>query len=1185
MKEFIQVLLGLLPYNKIERKCIEIYNVYYITYIIGMIKEETEVKDMNEKDLFEYITKSYLISNPGVQYKIIPEMEIRFGTGKNKPISKIDYDNTIRALYSAGFVCDNPQGYHILRIFKHNVDKKNGSFIRNNVRAEVFGLDLIQEYCRSNSLQKILELPSTVTATSDKLKFTRKIPALEPKSMVDFTDFGFRVSYQNEQDYQPGSETAKKMMEDWSDSKKTFRYLNRVRFSHPIYPIFADLSIIKSSRSMQKVPIPTHTIQEGGVFTNNETYEIELELDNHKIGVGTDYAELSVLMDSIRKSIRIILSAIQTTPYPIGLKERDQILQEYMKLIHGQNFQPRRILPRDFIGPSSYTLQMDNILPLLETENIGHGSNIRNNYSVTDKADGERRLLYVSGNGRIYMIDMNMNVIFTGTTIDENNTEKSSPGVGKLKFQDSLLDGEFIKYDKNGDVINLYMAFDIYYIHTKSVRELGFIPSSLPSLLDLETETKELTEQESKKLNINTRVNLLSEFIKKMKLKSIVENTNVTTKTKKTVSIPSPCQFTIRCKNFYSGEGTSIFASCAKILANVTDGLFEYNTDGLIFTPSHTGVGSDRIGVAGPVWKTVWEQSFKWKPPEYNTIDFLVSIKKNKKGQDEIHNIFKEGRNLLGIQEVIQFKTLILRCGFDQSKHMNPWLDMINDRIPSYEIIDNEEKYQAVPFQPTNPYDQNACFCNVMLKDTGGDDLAMMTEEGEYFEEDMIVEFKYDISLQGAWKWVPIRVRYDKTNELRSGVSKNYGNAYHVANSNWKSIHNPVTETMITTGNEIPDNYERDDVYYNRSSKKTTTQPLRDFHNLYVKRKLIMAVSNRGDTLIDYAVGKAGDLPKWVQSKLGFVFGIDVAKDNIQNRLDGACMRYLNERKKQGKNPSPFALFCHGNSSLNIRNGNAFMSEKDKEISNAVFGKGPKDKTLLGEGVYRQYGVATDGFQISSIQFAIHYLFENADTFHNFMRNVSECTRVGGKFIGTCYDGMTVFNALSNKNEGDVLTIMRGDENKVLEITKRYSQTGFPDNENSLGYAIDVYQETINKVFREYLVNFDYLIQMMENYGFVPITHEEARNMGLPNPNGMFQDMYQDMMSEINRDSKNKRSNYGVADQMTPEELRITFMNRYFVFKKVRNVNTEKMVKILHNKAIKQNDKDEEEKEEISKKL
>ena len=48
----------------------------------------------------------------------------------------------------------------------------------------------------------------------------------------------------------------------------------------------------------------------------------------------------------------------------------------------------------------------------------------------------------------------------------------------------------------------------------------------------------------------------------------------------------------------------------------------------------------------------------------------------------------------------------------------------------------------------------------------------------------MIVEFKYEINNEPQWRWKPIRVRYDKTAELRRG-ERNYGNAYHVANSNW----------------------------------------------------------------------------------------------------------------------------------------------------------------------------------------------------------------------------------------------------------------------------------------------------------------------------------------------------------------------------------------------------------------
>ena len=55
-----------------------------------------------------------------------------------------------------------------------------------------------------------------------------------------------------------------------------------------------------------------------------------------------------------------------------------------------------------------------------------------------------------------------------------------------------------------------------------------------------------------------------------------------------------------------------------------------------------------------------------------------------------------------------------------------------------------------------------------------------------------------------------------------------------------------------------------------------------------------------------------------------------------------------------------------------------------------------------------------------------------------------------------------------------------------------------PDDDTSLGYAVDVYQESINKTFTEYLVNFDFLIRAMENFGFVPISDGEAQRMGFP---------------------------------------------------------------------------------------
>ena len=58
---------------------------------------------------------------------------------------------------------------------------------------------------------------------------------------------------------------------------------------------------------------------------------------------------------------------------------------------------------------------------------------------------------------------------------------------------------------------------------------------------------------------------------------------------------------------------------------------------------------------------------------------------------------------------------------------------------------------------------------------------------------------------------------------------------------------------------------------------------------------------------------------------------------------------------------------------------------------------------------------------------------------------------------------------------------------KMFEIIKRFTESDFPSDENGLGYAIDVYQDTINQYFREYLVNFNYFAQVMEDYGFVII--------------------------------------------------------------------------------------------------
>ena len=116
---------------------------------------------------------------------------------------------------------------------------------------------------------------------------------------------------------------------------------------------------------------------------------------------------------------------------------------------------------KTFIGPSSYTLQKVNLIKY-EDEPQNTQVSIQNEFCVTDKADGERNLMLVSENGKCYFINTNMEFMYTGFT----TTNK--------KLYESIIDGEMIKYDKYGNVINVYAMFDVYFLNKRDVRTFPF---------------------------------------------------------------------------------------------------------------------------------------------------------------------------------------------------------------------------------------------------------------------------------------------------------------------------------------------------------------------------------------------------------------------------------------------------------------------------------------------------------------------------------------------------------------------------------------------------------------------------------------------------------------------------------------------------------------------------------------
>ena len=152
---------------------------------------------------------------------------------------------------------------------------------------------------------------------------------------------------------------------------------------------------------------------------------------------------------------------------------------------------------------------------------------------------------------------------------------------------------------------------------------------------------------------------------------------------------------------------------------------------------------------------------------------------------------------------------------------------------------------------------------------------------------------------------------------------------------------------------------------------------------------------------------------------------------------------------------------------------------------------------------------------------------------------------------------------------------------KIFEISREYSNQieHFPQNDKSIGLAINVFQESINKTFKEYLVNFTYFSRIMEDYGFVSLTKAEITSMNVVDTNASFELLFRNMEREIR---ENPKVYYGQALNMSKEEKTISFFNQFFLYKKVRNVTLEQLEHLWKTHVASEMEEEEEEKTKIA---
>merc|ERR1711871_1157237 len=196
-----------------------------------------------------------------------------------------------------------------------------------------------------------------------------------------------------------------------------------------------------------------------------------------------------IMKHNLKEVIKMVLSGLQNSNYPISYTEADVVLNDYMKLLYKNKPPERRIRTSDFVGPSSISFDLDSSV-----------ANIRQNYTVTDKADGLRKLFYIHESGKCYMIDVNMKVQFTGLICD-------SPD-----YLGSIMDGEHVIHDKNKNYINHFLAFDLYYLKKQDVRSFAFIDYIVEEQDDDDEENDSRGETKGKKQTF--RVQLLTTMMK-----------------------------------------------------------------------------------------------------------------------------------------------------------------------------------------------------------------------------------------------------------------------------------------------------------------------------------------------------------------------------------------------------------------------------------------------------------------------------------------------------------------------------------------------------------------------------------------------------------------------------------------------------------------------------------------------
>jgi hypothetical protein len=948
-------------------------------YINALFNTHFRSSDDNITRFLEDYLKKYL-SNANT------ELEVRFGNNKISDKGPIFIPSVSQYTFKSVLM-------YLKRLTKNKTfretNNKSMDITFNGNRLSITDDELLLRQICSVRVEEYNKLTERLI-TSDNVTFVKKNKI--NNIIINNLDIKFGLS--SEIPLEKERDVLKQFVN--KNNIKLFRYKNRV--SYIFKDTFRiDLTVVKS--------INGNDISR--VFKENEKYEIEIEALNHS--AESNYNDY---INELFKLTSFILRIIQKSPIVVSKSITTSILGD----IHTTT----SINTSKWFGADAVSMSWKNLLE--------YGNSMKDmKYAVTEKADGDRYMMYVSFEETespqvkkskkskkeyklcdLILIDRNLNIRIFVKNGSEKNDQKSMNITPNSYY---VLDGELIEKNKP-----IFMVFDILYAKT-DVRKNVLIDRI--KHFDI---FNKIYYGEKKDKKIDRPINIV-----------LKKHHHIVNDSKKST-------ITMWGNNGLIQTAWNYRLEC------------EYYVDGLIFTPLNEGYPVIDRG------KTTWNALLKWKPESLNSVDFRINLRQDYQHIDiKIDGIVEKvnkaylqvAKNIRGKYQSLNYihhnKPLDIAIKLDENNSMYAIYPLTkkkeifgNNSIVEF-IYNKNEKSPSLRWVPIRVRNDKEHPNNIFIAKNIMDTMFNPIAEDEHM-------MKADVDIPT----MPIEKEEDGKRPVSRGLSPR------------------SPQPQPQPGYYIADEGEREEskiINFRQGGNAVKRNIIENIKVSYRDKPKII------EYILDLACGRGGDLNKFLsvenkgisKHKL-HILGIDIDINGIREARERLSKSQLYKRRIRNSTKTNMSVsYVNGDISKSILNGDTCISDIPNCQSNIV-----------------EFRSLSEKVDLVTCMFAAHYMFENIDKLTGFFSNIQDMLKMNGRFIMTCLDGSKLRRKLHDKKFNDSIGI-----DGKWDITKKYDNIKHP-----LGNKIIYTSETIHRS-EEYLVIEEYLVDIAMQYGFRLEHHQD----------------------------------------------------------------------------------------------